>query len=102
MFEGGVWGTRLGSDVPQRRHEQNTFPKRSIRRDLGDALGDTAGDALTTFVSVLSNLVSPRYRRSSEWRYLPLYLGLLTILRAVLILEKIEFLQHGICTLMSH
>jgi hypothetical protein len=26
MFGGGVWGTRLGCDVPQRRHEQNTPP----------------------------------------------------------------------------
>lgn len=47
MFGGGVWGTRLGSDVPQRRHEQNTSPKRSIRRGLGDVLGDAAGDALS-------------------------------------------------------
>nr|XP_051226621.1 uncharacterized protein LOC127344397 [Lolium perenne] len=46
MFGGGVWGTRLGSDVPQTRHERNTSPKRSIRRGLGDGLGDAAGDAL--------------------------------------------------------
>jgi hypothetical protein len=50
---------------------------------------------ITTFVSVPSNLVSPRYPRSSDWRYLPLYFGLLTILRAVPIFEKIEFLKHG-------
>jgi hypothetical protein len=47
MFGGGVWGTRLGGDVPQRRHEKNTSLKRSIRRGLGDALGDAAKDALS-------------------------------------------------------
>jgi hypothetical protein len=40
LLVGDVWGTRLESDNPQTRHEQNTFPKRSIRRCLGDAAGD--------------------------------------------------------------
>ena len=41
-------GTRLGSDVPQTRHERNTSPKRSIRCGLWDGLGDATGDALKT------------------------------------------------------
>jgi hypothetical protein len=43
----GVWGIRLGCDVPQTRHGQNKSPKRSIRRRLRDASGDVAGDALS-------------------------------------------------------
>jgi hypothetical protein len=53
MFGGGVWGTRLGSDVPQTRHEQNTSLKRSIRRVLGDGLGDATEDALSSVVGAL-------------------------------------------------
>jgi hypothetical protein len=41
-----VRGTQLGSDVPQTRHEENASPKRSIRRHLGDALGEAAGDVV--------------------------------------------------------
>ena len=48
MFGGCVWGTRLGSDVPQTRHEQNTSPQHSIRRGLVGVLGVATGGALTT------------------------------------------------------
>ena len=33
-------GTRMGSDVPQTRHEADASHKHSIWRTLGDALGD--------------------------------------------------------------
>jgi hypothetical protein len=36
---GSVWGMRLGSDVSQTRHEENTSPKRSIWRRLGTLWG---------------------------------------------------------------
>jgi hypothetical protein len=40
MFRDGVWGTRLGNDIPKTRHKRNTSPKHLIRRGLGVALGD--------------------------------------------------------------
>jgi hypothetical protein len=46
MFGSGVWGTRLGSDVPPNAARTKHVPKRSIRRGLWDALGDATGDAL--------------------------------------------------------
>jgi hypothetical protein len=44
----GVWGTRLGSDVYQTRHEQNTSPQTLDPAPFGGRFGDVAGDALTS------------------------------------------------------
>jgi hypothetical protein len=46
MFGRGVWGTRLGSEIPQIRHEGNTSPKSSILGCLGDAAGDAVSGAI--------------------------------------------------------
>ena len=46
MFGGRVWGTRLGTDTPQTRHEAEESPKRKIRHALGDSLRRAAEDAL--------------------------------------------------------
>jgi hypothetical protein len=46
MFADGVWGTRLGNDVPQTWHERNMSFKRSIRHRLGDGLEDVIEDTL--------------------------------------------------------
>ena len=40
LFGGRICRTRLGSDVPQTRHEENASLKGSIRRRVGDAAGD--------------------------------------------------------------
>jgi hypothetical protein len=45
---------RLGSDVPQAWHEQNTSPKHSIRRGLGDALGTRLQMLLRTGIDLSS------------------------------------------------
>jgi hypothetical protein len=55
MFGGGVWWTGLESDVPQKRHEQNTSPKDSIQLGLGDAAGDALSLRLSNFYSVRSD-----------------------------------------------
>jgi hypothetical protein len=47
-IRGGLSETRLGRDAPQTQHHPTTSLKRSIRRYLGHALGNTTGDALST------------------------------------------------------
>jgi hypothetical protein len=49
MFGVGVRGTRLGSDIPQTRHGQNTSPNARSDAVWGTVWGDAARDALSQY-----------------------------------------------------
>ena len=54
MFGGGVWGTRLGSDVPQNAARTKHVPHKLNPARFGGRFGDAAGDALKAAITTYS------------------------------------------------